>query len=102
MQKIIHHPLARAEMFDAAIYYDDCRGGLGTEFLDELEAAFSLVKAHPEIGQIMRRVCRRVLLARFPYGVIYRRRDEIIYVVAIMHLHRKPGYWLDRIRDMTQ
>ena len=88
-------------MFDAAIYYDDCRDGLGTEFLDELDAIFGLVKAHPEIGQVIDRACRRVLLARFPFGVIYRRRDEVIYVVAIMHLHRKPGYRLDRIRDMT-
>jgi len=100
MPKIILQNEARAEMFDAAIYYDDCRDGLGTEFLDDLEETFVLVKTHPEIGQIVRHSCRRVLFVRFPYGVIYRQRDEDLYVVAVMHLHRKPGYWLDRIRDM--
>lgn len=98
MQKIILHPQARTEMLDAAIYYDDCRGGLGTEFLDEVETIFSLIKTHPEIGVVMRRACRRVLMLRFPYG-IYREREHMLYVVAVMHLKRKPGYWLDRIRD---
>ena len=98
MRKVILHPEARTEMFDAAVYYDDCRVGLGTEFLDEVETIFSLIKTHPEIGLMMRRACRRTLMIRFPYGVIYGKRENILYVVAIMHLKRKPGYWLDRLR----
>jgi hypothetical protein len=86
-------------MFDAAVYYDDCRGELGSEFLDEVEAMFSLIKAHFEIGRMIGHSCRRMLLVRFPYGVIYRERGDILYVVAIMHLKREPGYWLDRIRE---
>ena len=45
MQKITLHPQARTEMFNSAIYYDDCRDGLGTEFLEELESTFSLIKS---------------------------------------------------------
>ena len=36
---------------------------------------------------------RRCLLNKFPYGVIYQIRDEEILVLAIAHLHRRPGYW---------
>jgi hypothetical protein len=32
----------------------------------------------------------------FPYGMIYRVRGETLYVVGVMHLKRKPGYWLAR------
>jgi hypothetical protein len=40
---------------------------------------------------------RRCLVKRFPYGILYGIDVDKIFVVAIMHLHRKPGYWLSRI-----
>ena len=40
---------------------------------------------------------RRCLLHRFPYGVIYRTRSESIQIVAVMHLHRKPNYRIERL-----
>jgi toxin ParE1/3/4 len=36
---------------------------------------------------------RRCLVHRFPYGIIYAVEDDTIYVAAIMHLRRQPGYW---------
>ncbi|MBM3333096.1 type II toxin-antitoxin system RelE/ParE family toxin, partial [Candidatus Sumerlaeota bacterium] len=39
---------------------------------------------------------RRCLLKRFPYGLIYRIETERIYVMAVAHLHREPGYWKKR------
>jgi hypothetical protein len=41
------------------------------------------------------------LVRRFPYGVIYRVREEVIWVVAIAHMRRRPGYWLDRVRGSS-
>jgi hypothetical protein len=35
---------------------------------------------------------------RFPYGVVYQILESEILVVAITHLHRRPGYWRDRSR----
>ncbi len=32
----------------------------------------------------------------FPYGVIYALEGQTIYVAAVMHLRRKPGYWVSR------
>lgn len=39
---------------------------------------------------------RRCLVRRFPYGVLYARESDRLYILAIMHTKRKPGYWLDR------
>lgn len=36
---------------------------------------------------------RRYLVHHFPYGVIYAVEGRTIYVAAVMHLKRKPGYW---------
>ncbi|MCZ6674550.1 MAG: type II toxin-antitoxin system RelE/ParE family toxin [Verrucomicrobia bacterium] len=46
--------------------------------------------------RIIQGAFRRHLLARFPYGIIYRIDDDVIYVVAVMHLKRNPGYWKNR------
>jgi toxin ParE1/3/4 len=41
---------------------------------------------------------RRCLIHRFPYGVIYALNEEEseIFILAVMHLHREPGYWSER------
>jgi toxin ParE1/3/4 len=39
---------------------------------------------------------RRCLVNRFPYGVLYSVESDRVYVLALMHLHRRPGYWKDR------
>lgn len=39
---------------------------------------------------------RRYLVHQFPYAVIYAVEGRTIYIAAIMHLKRKPGYWESR------
>ena len=35
---------------------------------------------------------------QFPYGLIYAVQGDTIYVAAVMHLKRKPGYWVPRTK----
>jgi toxin ParE1/3/4 len=90
----ISHP-ASAEFADAVRWYELKRTGLGAEFFDAVTQAIELVRSRPEIGTAAGRT-RSWLLSRFPYRVIYRVRDEDIYVVAIAHTSRRPGYWKKR------
>jgi toxin ParE1/3/4 len=41
---------------------------------------------------------RRCLLHRFPFGIIYHIDEENnhLFILAVMNLHRDPGYWTDR------
>ena len=39
---------------------------------------------------------RRVLVHRFPYGVLYSINNDRLHILAIMHLRRQPGYWRER------
>jgi hypothetical protein len=34
---------------------------------------------------------------RFPFRVVYLQQPERVWIVAVAHLNRKPGYWLDRL-----
>ncbi len=64
-------PAAESEFRQAALCYEDCREGLGQEFLDSIESAFEQIQQHPTVWRILKGRFRRYLLQRFPYGVIY-------------------------------
>jgi len=64
--------------------------------LEEVENAISKIKAFPLASRIILGDYRRSLLSHFPFGIIYRIHQDQIYVVAVMHLKRKPGYWKSR------
>lgn len=87
---------AQFEIRQAALFYEDCRNGLGQEFLDAVASAFDHIQQHPTAWRIIKGRFRRYLLQRFPYGVIYAVEGQVIYAAAVMHLKRKPGYWVPR------
>ncbi|WP_437650338.1 hypothetical protein [Sorangium sp. So ce362] len=39
---------------------------------------------------------RRLLLQRFPYGVLYAVELKRVFVLAVTHRRRRPGYWRGR------
>ena len=90
----IGHP-ASVELAEAVRWYEQKRTGLGGEFFDAVTDALEVVRTRPEIGAVAGRT-RSWLLTRFPYRLIYRVRDQDIYLVAIAHTSRRPGYWKNR------
>jgi hypothetical protein len=53
--------------------------------------------AHPTGWHPLSSHTRRCRLRRFPYGVIYNIDQDVILVVAVTHLHRRPAYWQGRV-----
>ncbi len=88
---------ARAEFLAAMRYYEAEQPGLGRRFLREADRCLEHARAFPEAFAKVDDQCRRAPMRRFPYGVIYRRRGERLEVMAVMHLHREPGYWRDQV-----
>ena len=41
---------------------------------------------------------RRCQIRRFPYGIIYAIDEEVLFILAVMHLHRDPECWKDRLK----
>jgi hypothetical protein len=91
--RIVLDPAAAAELREAAVFYEDCREGLGREFLSGVEDTFEAIVRRPTLWRRLSGRFRRCLVHRFPYGVIYAVEDDVVYVAAVMHLKRKPGYW---------
>lgn len=96
MKRIVFLAPAEKEMLEAAIYYDDKAPGLGSDYIAEVEHTVNRIAENPESGLTVRGNIRRMLLRRFPFGVLYRVDQEEIVIIAIMHLRRRPGYWKKR------
>jgi len=91
------HPEAESEFLEAINYYEECRPGLGHAFAVEIYAAIERIVAYPLAWPILDGQIRRLQTNRFPYGVLYAQDADHIYILAVMHLHRQPGYWKGRV-----
>ena len=100
MKPVVLHAEAKAELSDAAAWYEDRKAGLGTEFREAVENTIARIQRDPEIGERYGTTrFRFCLVRRFPYVIFYGVRDESIRVVAISHAKRRPGYWRHRAAD---
>lgn len=84
------------EVAESARFYEAEVEGLGRTFFYKLGEAIEDIKKRPTLYRVVDKDYRRHLLDQFPFGVIYRVETETIYVLAVMHLKRKPGYWKNR------
>jgi plasmid stabilization system protein ParE len=88
---------AEAELDEAVSYYNSLAPLLGESFLIEVLRVFNLISAHPLAWHPLGDGIRRCRTNRFPYAVVYFPVEDEILVLAIANLHRRPGYWADRI-----
>ena len=96
--KCSFHSEAEAEFVQAIEYYEECEAGLGYDFAVEVYSAIERAMAHPKAWPIIEEDMRRSLVRRFPFGVLYAEKDEELFIVAVMHMHRDPDYWKYRIK----
>ena len=83
---------AEQEYRAAARWYDDQRAGLGTEFLDTVDATLAHIVRFPRAGVLVPRVppelrVRRAPVKRFPYHIVYINVETEATIRVIM-------YWL--------
>ena len=90
------HPLAQAEFAEAIAFYEERAPRLGREFFEEVERVLRDISENPGIGSTFEDPYRRALCRRFPFAVIYREDAEAVFVQAVMHMRRRPGYWRER------
>jgi len=99
MYKLELHPDVFEELDFAKKWYADKSVELANEFINEIEFAMNAIKTNPEMWPpflIVPRI-RHFLVHRFPFGIYYIVKNEMIQILAVGHLHRKPGYWKSRI-----
>jgi plasmid stabilization system protein ParE len=84
---------ALSELKEATLYYEDKENGLGTAFLDEIDATVERIQRFPKAWHTVSPRTRRCRTHRFPFGILYQIRPDEILVTAVMDLRRDPRGW---------
>jgi len=91
------HEAARREANQAALWHAARSIRLAQDFLKELKSAYARALKSRHLYPLYLHGTRRVLLERFPYFIVYLDLQDAVYIVAVAHAKRRPGYWSKRI-----
>ncbi len=93
----LFHPGADDEFAEAVRYYSQVSPELGVRFYQEMERLLREVCLDPKRFRIFDPPVRRHVSRDFPYAVIFIAKPGHIWIVALMHMKRRPGYWRERL-----
>jgi len=96
VKEAVFHPEARAEVSESVDFYEARLDGLGLRSLAAAEETAERISASPEAGAPLAGGSRKRIVPGFPYSIIYRVWQDYLYLVAVAHQHRRPGYWRER------
>ena len=91
------HTEADEEFARAVRYYSEISPELGVRFYREMERLFLEICADPERFHRFDPPARRHFSHDFPYAAIFLAQPNSIWIVAVMHMKRRPGYWRERL-----
>lgn len=100
MNSVTYHPLARNEYREAALYYGLISASLADRFAEQVESNIKAISGFPESFPLKNRRVRNCVLLKFPYSILYANTEAGVFVVAVMHHKRKPGYWKSRQKNI--
>src|SRR3954467_7495398 len=99
MLKIRTHPDADEEVINAANYYEDERDGYGRLFQSDYFDALRQIQQDSKRWPIREFGFRKYVMRRFRHSIRYIERRDYLYIIAVPHASRKPGYWKKRVSD---
>jgi|SRR5580765_4760966 len=87
----LFEPEAKAEFFEAIVWYENEAPGLGKEFAQEVLEAVDRAQLQPELFRKVRGRARKVRLKRFKaYSIYFAIKDDVFSVVSVFHGARNP------------
>jgi plasmid stabilization system protein ParE len=100
MKPLSIHRQASAELDETMRYYERRRQGLALALHAQIQKAFAHIQANPTLGSPYKRTRFRFwVVRRFPYVIYHKDYEDTVWVGAIAHARRRPGYWRRRQRD---
>ncbi|HXS68144.1 MAG TPA: type II toxin-antitoxin system RelE/ParE family toxin [Candidatus Polarisedimenticolia bacterium] len=95
--KVSLHPEADDEFAGAVQYYSEISPELGVRFYREMERLLREIALDPERFRKFDPPARRHFSRDFPYAIVFLDKPDSIWVLAVMHMKRQPGYWHSRL-----
>ena len=88
------------ELQESVSFYRQRAGNRWADrFKQRVEEGLSSIASNPERFPPVADLpgVQRIHLKQFPFSLLYINRADEIWVVALAHGSRRPGYWKDRI-----
>lgn len=95
--KYVFHPLALQEYSQSVEYYAQQKIELAQDLINQVENSIFRLIQFPYSYAIVDKNIRRCLIRKFPYAILYTIEDNCIVILAVMHCHRNPQSWQDRV-----
>jgi toxin ParE1/3/4 len=97
VKRVNIHRQAEAELDAAIAHYEGEQKGVGAEFLAEVHRTKKLIEQFPQLGTpYLDTEFRTRKVKRFPYILVYCELADSIWLMAVAHGKKRPGYWLGR------
>jgi toxin ParE1/3/4 len=93
----LFHPDAAKEAFEAQDWYAARDEFASTAFGHEVDLVIRRITEAPDRYPPYLYGTRRILLPRFPFGVVYLEHGYLVWIVAVAHQRRRPGHWRQRL-----
>jgi plasmid stabilization system protein ParE len=93
---LLVRPEAQVDLAETRKWYEEQATGLGRQFVEMVDDTLVSITKNPLVYPAVRKVVRRALTRRFPYGVLYLVEADTVVVLAILHQARDPEIWSRR------
>jgi len=98
--KVRYDDEALQEAMEAAHWYEEQQEGLAIRFLEKWKQAEQRMVFAPELNRVFVDDFRACRFEVFPFKIIYRiAADDVLQVMAVMHMKRRPDYWKSRLEN---
>jgi plasmid stabilization system protein ParE len=84
---------ALREIGEAREWYESQSPGLGEEFIAAMELQLKRLEQAPLLYAEVIPGVRRAFLPRFPFGLFYVVRGNLVQILAVLHDARNPNRW---------
>ena len=94
--RVRFHPAAAGEVERAQAWYEERSALAAAAFLQELTRAVQRIRDAPERYPTAEHGTRRIVFEQFPFTAFYLVQRDEVFIVAVGHHKRRPGYWATR------
>ena len=96
MNKVEFHPEAEQELAEAKNWYRERSKLAARAFVTEIAASVRTIAESPSRWAETQVDERRFVLPNFPFSILYRVAANTVFITAVAHQKRRPGYWRQR------
>lgn len=90
-------PEAEIDFLEAKSWYNDISAALAQQFNEAVMDCLRKIQKHPLSFLNVNETYRRAVVKRSPYSIFFGIDDSTVVVTAIMHQHRSPRSWQQRL-----